>query len=197
MTPEVQRCLDSNPDREFPFRRRLSVYRVVTPIRGWLQAADLGRLYQKYGYLVHRRCLAILQNRSDADDVLQEVFLRVQRFGNSREPTLQWLYAIAANASFDYLRRRHREERLAEVPAPAVNGAQNDPDRRALLGAILRRFDPKTREIGILHHLDGFTQEEVAGRTGYSRKTVGKKLKAFEEAFQRLWLTAHPEVKND
>jgi DNA-directed RNA polymerase specialized sigma24 family protein len=55
----------------------------------------------------------------------------------------------------------------------------------------LRKLDTTAQHIGVLHHLDGYTQEEVAERTGYSRKTVGKKLQLFETAFQALWRGAH------
>jgi RNA polymerase sigma factor (sigma-70 family) len=70
-------------------------------------------------------------------------------------------------------------------------GSPDDADRRALLGVALRQLDGKTRTIGVLHYLDGYTQEEVAERTGYSRRTVGKKLKLFEERIRQLW-RAHP-----
>ena len=41
--------------------------------------------------------------------------------------------------------------------------------------------------MGVLHYLDGYTQDEIAYQTGYSRRTVGKRLKAFEEVFRRVW----------
>jgi DNA-binding transcriptional regulator LsrR (DeoR family) len=42
----------------------------------------------------------------------------------------------------------------------------------------------------VRHFLDGMTQEEVAASTGYSRRTVGKKLALFEAEFRRLFLNA-------
>jgi DNA-directed RNA polymerase specialized sigma24 family protein len=57
---------------------------------------------------------------------------------------------------------------------------------RATLGAALRQLDARVCEIGVLHYLDGYTQEEVAERTGYSRRTIGTKLRAFEEHLARF-----------
>lgn len=158
-----------------------------------LEQTELAELYERYGYLVHRRCLALLRNASDADDALQETFWRVQKYGRPRDAqaTLAWLYTIAANCAFDLGRRKGRE--TAEDPAvlarsgQATSGSAADGDRRAVVGAILKRFDETTRTIGVLHHLDGFTQEEIATQTGYSRKTIGKKLADFETRFTQWW----------
>lgn len=158
--------------------------------------AELGQLYERYGYLVHRRCRALLRSEVDAADALQETFLRVQRYGlpdDLREP-LAWLYGVAANVCFDKRARRSRDEQRTEDDELSASlaqvGSPEDADRRAVVGTILSRFDDVTRRIGVLHHLDGLTQEEIAVETGYSRKTVGKKLSSFEATFQALWRTA-------
>lgn len=131
---------------------------------------------------------------------MQEVFLRLKKY---REPDAStsmraWLYRIAANCCFDLLQRRGREEPADAVTLEKVDtradGAPTDADRRALLGAVLRKLDETTREIGVLHYLDSYTQEEIAVQTGYSRKTIGKKLQIFEAEFRRLWQQAHAEV---
>jgi RNA polymerase sigma factor (sigma-70 family) len=162
-----------------------------------LDTSALGRLYETHGYLVHRRCLSLLKSSQDADDALQEVFVRVQRYGRPAQlgSELAWLYSIAQNCCFDLMAHRGREEsrppHALERDASVSHGGPNDADRRALLGSVLARFDDTTRTIGVLHYLDGFTQEEVAERTGLSRKTVGKKLGRFEEAVTTLWREAH------
>jgi RNA polymerase sigma-70 factor (ECF subfamily) len=155
--------------------------------------AELAKLYEKYGYLVHRRCLAILQNRQEADDALQDVFIRVHRYRHTQtgSSTLAWLYAIAFNCCCDLMRRRGRERPMEDAKLGQLDdrsvGHHSDADRRALLGAVLRKLDAKTREIGVLHHLNGMTQEEVAASTGYSRRTIGKKLQIFEDLFRKHW----------
>jgi RNA polymerase sigma factor (sigma-70 family) len=162
-----------------------------------LDKAALARLYETYGYLVHRRCLSLLKSTQDAEDALQEVFVRVHRYGrpDALSSELAWLYSIANNCCFDLMSRRGREEsrepQALEREASAAQGSPNDADRRAVLGSVLATFDDTTRIIGVLHYLEGFTQEEVAERTGLSRKTVGKKLGRFEEAVMTLWRRAH------
>ena len=158
-----------------------------------MDTAEVGQLFERYGFLVHRRCSAILRNQADAQDAVQETFWRVSRSGRpaNTDATLGWLYSIATHCCFDQRRKHHREtttdpHALAQSNQASV-GAPGDGDRRAAVSAILNQFDRTTREIGVLHHLGGFTQEEIATQTGYSRKTIGKKLAAFEETFVHWW----------
>ena len=156
-----------------------------------MQSEEIAELYERCGHLVHRRCLQLLGSEWDANDAHQEVFLRAQRYGRSRErgsSPLMWLYTIAAHCCFDLARKRGRErplshDHLADLEQ-RVSGSGHDADVKAVVGALLRKLDPRVREIGMLHYLDGLTQEEVAAQTGYSRRTVGKKLREFEEHFR-------------
>lgn len=148
-----------------------------------MEQSELATLYEQYGYFVHQRCLLILRKPEDADDACQEVFLRVQRYFDGRRDgsILAWLYTIALRCCLDLARRRSREEPTdAEALARAdTRSVSADPDQRAALGAALRLLDEKACAIGVLYYLDGYTQEEVAVRTGYSRRTIGTKLRAF------------------
>lgn len=149
-------------------------------------------MYEQYGYLVHRRCARLLPTKADADDALQEVFLRAQRYGR-KEATgsdLGWLYGIADNCCFDALAKRKREPLAPTTASEPTYGSSSDGDTRAVLGALLAKFDEVTRTIGVLYFLSGFTQDEVAQHTGYSRKTIGKKLEHFETEAKRLWRSA-------
>lgn len=153
-------------------------------------ADSLRELYERYGYLVFRRCHALLRHRADAEDAMQEVFMRADRYGRRHEgSTLSWLYTIATHVCFDAARRRGRAEPTAPSHLTLVDarseGTADDGDVRALVGRALRELDPVTCEMGVLHHLGGFTQEEVAERTGYSRKTVGRKLEAFDAVLRQ------------
>jgi len=154
---------------------------------------QLARLYEQYGYLVHRRCLQLVRRPEDAEDALQETFLRVKRYGAPREggSMLAWLYTIAQRCCFDLLERRGREPTAEQEQLAALEergeGSPEDADRRAMLGLALRQLDDKTRTIGVLHFLDGYTQEEVAEKTGFSRRTIGKKLQQFEDRIRQLW----------
>ena len=150
---------------------------------------ELAQLYERYGQLVHRRCQRLLGSSADADDALHDVFLRAQRSAPPRVEgsTLVWLYRIATHRCFDRLRTSVRGQRHQNALAPGEPAMNVDADQRALLGMVLRKVDAVTCELGLLHHVDGLTQDEIALESGYSRRTVGTKLQRFAEEFKARW----------
>jgi RNA polymerase sigma-70 factor (ECF subfamily) len=160
----------------------------------------LAQLYTQYGALLHRRCRALLGSEPDANDALQETFMRVQRYPPENvQAMLPWLYGVATRVCFDVLAARRRAQpmaqrvvgRLKELMGGVTSGSAEE---RLSLGSELARLDETTREMAMLHWLDGMTQEEVAQRTGYSRKTVGQKLKGAETVLRAAFSDAVPVV---
>lgn len=150
---------------------------------------ELTRLYERYALLVHRRCQRLLRSPADAADALHDVFLRAQ--GASAPPTeasrLVWLYRIATHCCFDRLRSGLRRQRQRDTLEGSEQPMSVDGDQIALVGMVLRKVDPITCELALLHHVDGLTQEEIARESGYSRRTVGKRLQRFEAEFTSRW----------
>lgn len=142
----------------------------------------LTQLYTRYGALVFRRCRVLLGSDADANDALQETFMRVQRYPpNDVKAMLPWLYGVASRVCFDQLAQRKRSGGFLGRLADVFSGATRESaETKLCLGSELLRLDDTTREMALLHWLDGLTQEEVATKTGYSRKTVGVKLKDAE-----------------
>lgn len=126
-----------------------------------------------------------MANEADANDALQETFMRAHRHRRDdvKQP-LPWLYAIATRICFDALESRRRSSptqsrvltRLRDLWG-ADDASANSVEDSLCLGTALLALDETSRQMALLHWLDGFTQEEVAQKTGYSRKTVGAKLR--------------------
>ena len=150
--------------------------------------ASLAALYEQYGHLIFLRCQRLLAHPADAEDAMHDVFVRAHRHPSPEKSTLIWLYRIATNCCFDRLRKRRMVERK-RLPDEEAH-VEVDPDRRALLTMVLRQVDEVTCEMGLLHHVDGLTQDEIAHECGFSRRTVGKKLEAFDMEFKARWQEA-------
>src|SRR5580692_11389142 len=94
------------------------------------QAGDFAAataLIERIGPRLHRFFMAQFSSRSDADDLLQETWLRIHRVRHTYrpgEPVLPWFYAIARRARIDHFRRASRttarEHRLEEASEVAV-----------------------------------------------------------------------------
>ena len=149
----------------------------------------IGELYQSHGPVVFRRARRLLASDDAAWDALQEIFMRALRHGaefrREASPTT-WLYRITTNYCLNVLRdaaRRHEKlETMARDPSEGAPLA--DPELRLALAALMLRLPQELCEIAVYHHLDRMTQDEIAGLTGLSRRTVGNRLKEFQDLAQ-------------
>ena len=150
--------------------------------------SQLEEAYRTYGHLVARRCRRILRDPTAAEDVVQEVFVRLWRHGDAflvAESKVAWLYRVADRCCFDALARTKArvETSLDEVPEGlTVSGHTSQPieDREVIL-RFLGRFDDRVKQVALLYYLDQLSQEEIAMHTGWSRQTVLKKLAYLRE----------------
>lgn len=153
--------------------------------------SPLDALVERYGSMVYRRCLKLLGNHADAEDAAQEVFVRTVRsyreFRGASGPGT-WLFRVATNHCLNVLRQRGSDARrrrgLMAEPRPAP---WFDADQAMLFSSIAGTLDAGTAEIGLYYFLDGMTQDEIAAATSLSRKTVGRRLKEFEDACRRIY----------
>ena len=157
---------------------------------------ELKEMYEQMGYLVYRRCLGILGNASDANDALQDTFLRALKYPpKALESKLGWLYGIATRVCFDLLARRRRtqawpERLLTQLKELVSQSKAPEPDLKLSLASALAELDSTTREMVVLRHVDGLTQEEIATQMGYSRKWVGIKLRSGEQRLREAFAPA-------
>jgi len=138
---------------------------------------------------LHDQLLGFISRRvrrpEDAEDILQEVMLRIHRHGGDLEEVdriTSWVYRISSNAIADYYRKPARRElpsgEATDIPEPVATASPTDwaePDAaelRAELSGCLRPFTARLpdsyREAIELTELQGISQVEAAGRLGLS-----------------------------
>ena len=152
--------------------------------------AQIDAMAGRYGPLVFRRCLKLLGNHADAEDAAQEVFIKAGRslasFRGASSPGT-WLFRVATNHCLNVIKARDAEgRRRTGLALQPREGPWFDADQALLFSSLVKDLDGEIAEIGLYCYLDGMTQDEIAGATSLSRKTVGKRLKQFEDACRRL-----------
>jgi RNA polymerase sigma-70 factor (ECF subfamily) len=141
-----------------------------------------------------RRFFLVQQtSRAEADDLLQETWMRIHQVRHTYrqgEPVLPWLYAIARHIRIDYYRKASRtsarEDRLADIPElPAARIP--DSSAPADLDAILSELPESQREVVQMLKITGMSLEEVARATSSSVGSVKQKAhRAYEKLRERM-----------
>ncbi len=170
--------------------------RLILRLRnGDMQA--LGELYERYKTRVFRTALAITHDRSAAEDILQECFLRVLRYADSLRtdiPLQMWLYRVAVNQSYTWVQRRKRYIRPLEsilgLVAPLSLLPESFVERSELQDLVRRaiiRLPLSHRVVVVLFYLENLSLKEIAevmeipegtvkSRLHYARRTLKKLL---------------------
>ncbi len=150
-------------------------------------------LYDRYGDLVYSTCLRVVRDAQLAEDIVQEVFLRLWRKPESyvaqrgRFPT--WLLSVTRNRSVDEIRSRGRRQRHEntspqqqerELPA----GQEQDPalsaqlaDEQRLIRAALAELPEEQRLAIELAYFGGLTQQEIAAKLSQPLGTVKTRIR--------------------
>lgn len=152
-------------------------------------------LYEMYAPHVYRFALALAREAGDAEDLFQETWLRAVRAGaaGSASPaaeTKAWLFAIAANAHKDLMRKRRvrrlflleRSRSMAEraadadpgwdIPGRAGDDVASRSDIRLCLRRAVAKLPAKERRVFVLKDIEGLKHDEIAGILGLPEATV-------------------------
>lgn len=162
----------------------------VRAFKGGDQSAFV-ELIGKYKDRVYRHVYSIVQDRHEADDVAQEVFLKVYfKIGSFQENSsfFTWLYSITVNECRHALRKRKRP--LLSLDAPVaddesarlgdlINSGEKDPESQLvseeqarLMRELIDTLPEKYRTIYVLRNIDGLSYREIADVMGISAEKV-------------------------
>jgi len=128
----------------------------------------LGVLLNNHGRSLYRICRTICSNREDAEDAVQETFLRALRSYNKfrGEANIKtWLSRIAVNVCIDSRRAKIGAERrfvLHDRLGADITSLDEDAVERLHLGEALEELSARQRTIFLLKELEGWTASEIA-----------------------------------
>lgn len=159
-------------------------------------------LFERYQNLVYRLALLTCGDEAAAEDVLQEVFLRLLRslstFDPQRSAFTTWLYRITLNQCFQMQRRQRRWWALSEdLPLAARSSSPaNETNDRLDLEQALRRLSPKLRSVLVLRYFLDLSYEEIGQVLQIPLGTVKSRLNQALH-FLRHWLEESPAAESN
>ena len=132
-----------------------------------LDPAAFEALFSSHGARMKSLALNMLGNRADAEDAVQEAFLRAYRSRDRYRETAAlytWMTRILINTCHDIGRsraKRRGETPLEEGPLPELALPGSDHPLHLALVAAVRRLSPIYREVFLLTEVEGYTHREV------------------------------------
>jgi RNA polymerase sigma-70 factor, ECF subfamily len=150
-------------------------------------------LYDRYSAILFGLLLRILHSRTEAEDVLQEVFLQVwqqaRSFDASRGRPFTWMVTLARSRAIDRLRSVASRERAAQrsveeetMPVAWQEESSDDAvirgERAEVVRDALAELPEEQRQVLLLAYLEGMSQSEIAAARGQPLGTVKTRTRA-------------------
>lgn len=141
------------------------------------------RLYQATSAKLFGVCLRVLRNRAEAEEAVQEVFVKIwlkaDRFSVTAQSPMSWLIAIARNQAIDRLRRRREVAGAMDDAALAVSDPAPIPEARAIAASEQHRLygcmgeldDDRAAAVRAAY-LDGDSYADLAARHAVPLNTM-------------------------
>jgi RNA polymerase sigma-70 factor (ECF subfamily) len=146
-------------------------------------ADSFGLIYEQYAEIIFRFTYSQLSNYQDAEDLTEEIFLRIWRslptYQQKGVPFVAYIFRIARNALIDHYRQAAHSRNQVPFEEELVGHAVFEPEQQAALNtdqmeirAHLQELREDYRNVLILRFFSGLTTEETAEALGKSPGAV-------------------------
>ncbi len=152
---------------------------------------EITEIIKKYGDMLYRVCLLELKNEADAEDAVQETFIKyIKRppLFCSDEHTKAWLVRVAVNQSRDIMRKR-KIRACEDVEAFSDKlAADNDMNEyEGLVWQCLTMLPVKFSRVMILHFVEELDYKTISKITRQSESTVKRRIKEGRALFREIY----------
>ncbi len=167
---------------------------LIAPFELALDASTPLRLddwMERHKLMVFRTAWRMLGSTADAEDIAQDVFLRLH--AHRGEITPAWIYRITVNLCLDQIRKRKPqadESELFLLAAPQTNPEQalDNQEKQAQLARLIARLPERERACLVLRDLEGMNSREVAAILDCTEETVRTAIHRAKEKL-RQWMS--------
>ena len=166
------------------------------------QTLSIDQVWDDFTIQLRRFIASRVRNETDAEDILQEVFIKIHRGIDKLENQLKleaWVYQITRNAIIDYYRRSDNgvkvTSELPDVLAEENGNEEIESEVAAWLRPMMEELPEKYREALQLTEIEGLTQKELADRLNISISGAKSRVQRAREKLKDVLLECcHVEV---
>lgn len=156
--------------------------------------SDLAHLYEQYRRPLMAHLMRLVQDVDVAEDLCQETFVKALRNWHQHDPRSSvsaWIYRIATNTAYDYLRRlrciRFTPLRDTETEANELSAVESRVDAQGALTAALAQLPAPYRDLLLLHAGGDQTTQELANALGCSHSAAKTRLFRARARFREVY----------
>lgn len=148
---------------------------------------SLVTLYEETKESVYGYILSILKNKHDAEDVFQEVYVRIYEKSSlykSGNNPMAWILTIAKNLCYEYLRKKKSTDNIDEIyDLGFVDKNQNNIENKMILDIAFNKLTDEERNIVMLYVVSGLKHREIAVLLNLKLSTV---LSKYNRSIKRM-----------
>ena len=149
------------------------------------QPEALSRMYDQYSTMVFSVAMRVLRDSAAAEDVMQEVFLKLwqqpETFADHRGSLGGWLAVVTRNRAIDRIRGSRKFENIDDLQLANVVDMKTEADRNLMLTKVrlvLQTMPPDQRKTLEMAFFEGQTHTEIAAKTGQPLGTVKTRIRS-------------------
>jgi RNA polymerase sigma-70 factor, ECF subfamily len=165
---------------------------LVSSLRAGEERA-MEQLYNRYSSIVYAVALRVLGDTGAAEDILQDVFMRLWRnpevFDAGRGSLAGWLSVITRNRAIDALRKRRPETDIDDVVVgyvPDMRAAESSRALEKIRGALGAMPSPQRAALEMAY-FEGLTHTEIAEKTGEPLGTIKTRIRGGLQALRKVF----------
>ncbi len=153
------------------------------------------QVVEQYSVTLYRLAYSFCQNRQDAEDAVQETFVRylsTKKVFRDEEHRRNWLMLVTANHCRDLLRSSWRRKRKDLDELPEISAADPDPDTRLMVESAMQKLQPMDRGVVYLFYFEEYSVKQIANALGLSELAVRSRLSRSRKQLKEI-LGGEPE----
>lgn len=142
-----------------------------------ISKTDFESVYDTYADMLYRLAFSHLQSREDAEDVVQEVFVKYLNYAGTfkdSEHEQAWMIRVTVNACYDFLRKKKYRLHvpLDEIQETVTKEVETLSDVAQMLAGLPAKY----KTVLLLHYFEGYSVEEVSHILKLSKSAVKMRL---------------------